>query len=703
MKAYHLIQPILILFTLAQLSQNLWAQDNFTQIGRWAYGIQEEMYFIDQIGYMSCGANLLITDFSDPLSPVELDKITVDKHINHFILVDQYLYIGDQSILWIYDITESTEPQFIDSLHLARSVAQLYYDQDHLYQIGGDVLTVYDLTSREEPSFVSSIDLNAYVDDLTFYEDYIYGSTSDSELDSLILINRSDFENPLITKLKITNSGYINTSALVGQYLYIGTLDSLIIMSLNDPAQPILEQTLFTNWIYDISIVDTVAFLTQQGHGMLLYDISNPLTPGFISKVGFWASKSKFRPPYVYTLGNGSGPIYIHDLTDIRNPVNDVGRISFGDANTAFEVRNNVGYLAQGSQLVILDLDDPAQIRQIGSIPANNCISIAVSEDYCYLAERWSGWSIVNISIPEDPSLALRIDTDDRVEDIKIRGGHAYIADWGGGIRIYNISDPENPVELGQYVTERDFQRLILVDSFVYAFERNYGLKVIDITDKANPRAVDSIAYASFIQTMIQHDTLVYLGMNGNNKILNINDPAHPYEYDLTHYWQAVEDFAISGETLYVAEESRGLSLFDISSDPLNPSFISKYDRPYLTSIVKPENNLIYVIDRVAGMFVVRFDKTTAGKDVSYEDRNTPFEIFPIPSRDHLNLYSPTPVKQRTILTIQNSQGQILCRNQFTLNQQVQQIDLQNLPAGVYFLNIRNQSANQTIKFIHLQ
>jgi hypothetical protein len=679
----------------------MYAQDDFTQVGRWAYGIQEEMYFMDQIGYISCGANLLVTDFSDPLNPVELNKITVDKFINHFILIDHYLYIADQKILWIYDVAKPDEPELINTLQMIKSVSQLYYNQDHLYQIGGDQMIIYNLAIRTDPTYLTTLDINAYVDDLTFYGNYIYCSTSDSNMDSLIVINRSDLQDLSITKVTVTNSGYVNTSALVGEHLYIGTQDSLFIMNLNDPSKPTKENTIFTNWVYDIFIFDTVAFITQQGNGLSLFDLSDPIAPSLISKIGYWASKAKFRYPYVYTLGNGGGPIYIHDLTDMANPGNDVGRLTFGDQNSALEVVGTMGYLSQTSKLVILDLSDPARIRQISSIPTNNCISIAVSEDYCYLAERWSGWSVVDISNPEEPLRVIRIDTDDRVEDIKIRGRHAYIADWGGGIRIYDISDPENPIELGQYVSERDFQRLILVDSFVYAFERNYGLKVIDITDKANPRAVDSIAYASFIETLIQHDTLVYLGMNGNNKILNINDPAHPYEYDLTHYWQAVEDFAISGETLYVAEQSRGLSLFDISSDPLNPTFISRYDHAYLTSKVETINELIYLLDRDAGIYVLRFDNTTSAEDLD-KDQETPYKIFPIPSRDYLMLHSANPSKQTTIITIQNGQGQIVFSRTSTLEPAIQQIDLPDIPAGIYFLNIRNQNVNQTIKFIHI-
>ena len=700
MKTYRYLLSIIMTLTIGLPAPDLSAQGNFTQLGRWAYGIQEEMYFIDQTGYISCGANLIIADFSDPLNPVELDKITVDKFINHFIIVDHYLYIGDQRILWIFDIAEPTEPQFMDSVYLATPVGQLYYDQDHLYQTGGDILTVFDLSTRNEPSLVTTIDLDAYVDDLDFYENYIYCSTGGGGMDSLILINRSDFDNPLITKVQVTHSGYINTCAVMGQYLFIGTLDSLIVMSLSDPAQPVREHSLFTGWVYDISIFDQVAFLTRQGHGLALYDISDPLAPAFLSRIEYWASKAKFRSPYVYTLGNGGGPIYIHDLTDMALPGIDVGRITYGDQNNALEVEDNIGYLAQGSQLVILDLNDPAQIRQIASVAVDDCSSLAVNDGYCYVAARWAGWSVFNITNPEDPMMVKKIGTVDRVEDIKIRGHHAYLADWGGGIRIYDILDPGNPIELGRYVTEKDFQRLILVDSFVYAFERQFGLKIIDITDKENPIAVDSIAYPGFIETMIWHDSLVYLGMNGNNKILNINDPAHPFEYDLTHYWQAVEDLAISSGTLYVAEESGGLSLFDISSDPLNPAFIGKYDHPYLTSMVTPANNLIYLVDRVAGIYVLRFDYTTSVKNKP-DAQEISVDIYPNPTSEYLNLSYSGPSRQELILTLRNVNGQIFFKKNIVLDQQIQQLNIQDLPTGIYLLNIRNQIISHTVKFVH--
>ena len=184
-----------------------------------------------------------------------------------------------------------------------------------------------------------------------------------------------------------------------------------------------------------------------------------------------------------------------------------------------------------------------------------------------------------------------------------------------------------------------------------------------------------------------------------NIKILNINDPAHPYEYDLTHYWQSITDFAISSGTLYVAEESRGLSLFDITSDPLNPAFISKYEASYLTSIVRPSNDLIYLVDRVAGIYVLRFDNTTAVKNRP-EDREISVNIYPNPSLEYLNLSYNGPSGEESILTIQNVNGQIFFRKNIVPGKQIQQLYIQDLPEGIYFLNIKNQIRSQTVKFI---
>lgn len=700
MKNQKINLPIVLIFIL--ISQIIKAQNDFNVLSRWAYGLQEEMLFHpenNQIGYLSSGANLVIADFTDPLDPVEINTITVNKFIDHFILADDHLYIIDRDILWLYEITNMTDPDFVQSLVLDEPARLLFFNDDHLYLVGDKELSVFDLKSRKSPSLLASIETEDYLFDLAFNGPYIYGSTQRHDKNWMVMIDVSDLEAPQISTFQFSDT-YIYTVEMVDSYLYVGGRDSLYVLNVTTPDQPIVETTISTEFVFDISIQSNAAFISAQCTAPKIYDISDPSNPVFASRLKGCSRKMRFIPPLVYTFTESS--IGVHEVSDIYEPQSQISEISFGGRNNDLEIENGYVYVVQSSQLVILDLNDPENPIKIASIPVEDGINLELDQSYVYVAQGSDGWSIVDVHNIMNPVAVNQLDRDGQIRDIKVMGDFAFLADERNGVRIYDISDPLNPQEKGTYAMEGDCKRLLFVDSYLYAFEEEFGLKVIDISDKTNPLLIDSIPYSRRIETMLQYDTLLYLGINTDSRVLNISDPAHPVDLGIQLAWSAPRDFFIESNTLYVTDWRNGLNAYDLS-DPMHPELIAQFTQGYRADRVRVEGDIAYLLDAVGGLYVLEYDQSTPSVQVGGNEKHGLFTFYPNPVQHALNLQFSPNNENRAQITIYNIAGKILDHRDYQPESNEAQINVSEFPPGLYFFTVNNKHVSQTEKFIRVK
>lgn len=670
-------------------------QVNLESIGRWAYGQQRDMSFHPEdstLGYIASGANLIVADFSDPLAPSEIYKVTVEKIIDHFILVDHYLYVGDRYTLRIYDLTDPRQPVLIKTLPLEDQVIRLFYDNDRLFQAGGGNLTIYDLEDRTSPEQIGVVETVINLPDLAFNGENIYGSTGKSSDSTIMVINISALDSLTIGRIHFS-SDYLNTVEIVPPYLYVGGRDSLYILNMSDPDSPQLQKTIYTDWLYDIEITGNLAFFSAQGNRIKIYDITDHLNPFLISNIRGSASRTVAALPFLYSLTGG--PIQVHDLSDLQNPEAEVALITFGASYNDIEIKDQHALLASYDVVINLDVEDPSQPVRFSTleVPATH---LAVTGNYCYFANRWNGWSIANISDASHPVIISSLTTADRVEQIRIDDHYAYLADWGGGIRIYDVSDPANPQALGSYSTGRDFQELAIVDPYIYAFERQYGLKVIDVSDKSNPVAVDSIPYPGFIEDIIQYENYLYLATSGG-RILDISEPAHPVDLGIQFSWWTNPSFDLRNDTLYVTDRNNGLLVYKLA-DPLAPELIAQFSQIYRASAVKVDGDLIYLVDEVAGLFVLKLEEISTA--VSQKNDPIQFEVFPVPAYQFINLNLKRPVTGNVKLIVQNQFGIIVREETFPPEISSILLDMSRHVSGSYFITLINGGLHKTEKII---
>ena len=130
-------------------------------------------------------------------------------------------------------------------------------------------------------------------------------------------------------------------------------------------------------------------------------------------------------------------------------------------------------------------------------------------------------------------------------------------------------------------------------------------------------------------------------------------------------------------------------------------ALIGSYTQPYRTHDVKVVDNFIYLLDEYAGLYILKHEGTTPVLHVQNEASNL-FKMFPNPAQDYLNIYFSASNGQTYTMVMQNLSGKILYNHQIQIGGKEMQMNLSNLPPGVYLLTLKNKNRSQTEKSIRL-
>ncbi|HKS36424.1 MAG TPA: hypothetical protein VJW76_04480 [Verrucomicrobiae bacterium] len=100
-------------------------------------------------------------------------------------------------------------------------------------------------------------------------------------------------------------------------------------------------------------------------------------------------------------------------------------------------------------------------------------LGVAVSGNYAYVAQRFYGMEVIDISDPASPKSIGRCGTGGAASRVVLSGDFAFVAANTNGLRIIDISHPANPREVGGYVTSGGVEGVCVSDGYVYLVDRD--------------------------------------------------------------------------------------------------------------------------------------------------------------------------------------------------------------------------------------
>jgi len=418
-----------------------------------------------------------VVDISDPANPVEGGSTSLDgTSVLRAVLTDGYA-LGVGNDLLVYDLHDPSNIQEIFSTPIDVAT-QAIRDGDTLYLVGASGIQVWDFADPAAPSLLRTVAMDAFAPEQAI--DAPFGPVILTHLDRGLVLGVADPENPtLAAEFTLPIGVAVHAVGFDADHVYFA--EEGYGLAVADPATlaPIgrydadLPFDLAARDIEDISIDGGRAYLAVWGYGVLIADLTDPAAPV------------------------------------------ELGRFSFPFAS-AIEAHGNfvyVGSTTNGGIFKILDVSDPTQPQEEGSLNTSKTMDLTVRGDYAYLADGADfgdgGLRVVDVSNPSAPSVTgqeMGCTYADGI-DVSADGNTVYIAcasDANGqnGLRIIDASDKSNPVLLGNVVLpgsaslpDYNAAHSVRVVGNTAYVGNEYGIDEVDVSDPAHP--VQTVRHAT--------------------------------------------------------------------------------------------------------------------------------------------------------------------------------------------------------------
>ncbi|MGB3479993.1 MAG: T9SS type A sorting domain-containing protein [bacterium] len=315
--------------------------------------------------------------------------------------------------------------------------------------------------------------------------------------------------------------------------------------------------------------------------GIWTIDVSTPSNPVKINE-DIRVRGDPSSHPLFYTswdsllyIANGSMGLEIWDTKNITAPYR-LGQLSTQGKATSICVKGDYAYLGNGSSLRILDVSNPSNPSEIGSVSElpGYLWDLTVSGDYVYTAEG-NGVSIIDVSVPSSPSLAGRFDNVSFgiSYGIAVKGNYTYVGAYVDGttgyLLVLDVADPSNPQLVDTlYFDDGPIYSVEIQGDYAYLTTSWDWAPVVDISDPANPVRVADINGSSWGFNIKTSGNLVFVSAQMSCWIADITDPTNPVTLTLIEppdIATNITDVGIYGQYAYITSFESGLRILDIT------------------------------------------------------------------------------------------------------------------------------------------
>jgi hypothetical protein len=348
-------------------------------------------------------------------------------------------------------------------------------------------------------------------------------------------------------------------------------------------------------FVNDLSSVDHYLYITTEGR-FIIADISTPATPVILSSIEntfdtfrYPMYATEIRGNYAYLSLQGKG-IMVIDITNRASPT-VIRTVTLAGNNVPKRLTSSGQYLYVGldgdKRMDILDLASPSNPVIVGSyaptidLTTSTFSGVAVKDNVAYIAEYHWGVRAVDVSNPRNPveiGLLRGVQEGDiNANDIKILGNYAYVSTRYQGVMIVDISNPRSLKTAGIGNDERTSgytEGIYVNPKYTFLAVSTFGIGIYDTSDVTKPRFVANIPVNSGVDSVKAKDNYVYLGAHNLGVwIMDVTDPAHPNQVGFANTKGRILGIDAQGNYVYTAGAWMGLTVIDVSQ-PANPKIV---------------------------------------------------------------------------------------------------------------------------------
>ncbi len=413
-------------------------------------------YSIDisgQFVYLADDEKIQVIDISDPESPFNFSS----HDIPYFLWPKGIRINGNYAYLKVHfnglvvlDISNPATIYEVGSYFPESRINSVSFKENKAYITSSDTgFVILDITDPSNIVSEGSINIRSY--DAAINEDFAYVACNNYGFRILDIQNPED---PFETTWNYTPGDFFDVD-IKDNYAYISAEDSgMRVVDISDKTKPHEVGVFKTSTrLYNIDIQGNYAYLPTMDSGLRVVDISDPENTFEIGNIDIeYAYDIEVRGDYGYLVNSWAHDFIILDLTTPENPVEISRYTNIAASSYDLVLQGNYAYLASDEYgLSIIDISDLQAPFEIGRYD-NGIMSVSgvdVAGDYAYLA-TFIDLIVVDVSDPTNP---IEVGTVPNIGalQVTIREEIAYVTGNHIGIKMFDISDPGNPVEIGYY------------------------------------------------------------------------------------------------------------------------------------------------------------------------------------------------------------------------------------------------------------
>jgi len=293
--------------------------------------------------------------------------------------------------------------------------------------------------------------------------------------------------------------------ALDGSRLVLGLDGSyrrwLAVLDVADPAEPEVRSLMEVDEVArGIVAARGYAYLLTEMGGLQVVDLTDPAVIRLGAQVPLEVDVDDSLALAGDTLfaATRSSGLVAFSLDDPAKP-RRVGAFRRAGGGQDVAIDGDIGYLlTQDVHLLVIDVQDPAAMRMLASLPLNagSAYDIAVSRTFVQVAHMY-GVTILDASDPARPRVVgdaavpeLWYDFD---LDLAAQGGFAFVASAFKGLYVVDFHDPARPEVIAVERPPAIVEDVAVDGDTAFVASGLGGLWAVDIRDPAQPRVVDVV------------------------------------------------------------------------------------------------------------------------------------------------------------------------------------------------------------------
>lgn len=440
---------------------------------------------------------LRIIDVSDPTSLTEISNLTGIGDSRDIVVSGNYVYLASYtSGMHIIDVSDLSAPSVTHNYTTSSQVAtSISLQGTNIFLQVRDTSTdisfrVLDVSTPASPALIGSIVADTYSVDSLINGNYIYLakevngievvniSTPSSPVvesntrtfdtatsifkvngnyayikssnQNIKIYNISDPTNPVyVTTYTIdttySSAGGVNSITIEGNYAYLAIGNAgMEIVDISDPTSPTHVSVIdTTSNVYEVAISGNYAYIADYTAGLLVIDISTKTAPSQVASYPTsFARGVKISGSYAFVSDTTDGYIVL----DISTPTSPTLASSNAISTSKSVINGTTAYVFNDitNGIYIFDISDPTNITSLSSIGTSNKVyDLSIYGDYAFVARRYEGLSIIDISDPSAPSLYKEYEQDSKnFFNIQVTSDKIYVAASEDSFEIYEYNIP---------------------------------------------------------------------------------------------------------------------------------------------------------------------------------------------------------------------------------------------------------------------